>query len=129
MHAAQLREVSGESVVLDYFGDKPQSLRAVSDQRATRAGLSFNYRSLRPAVPFLPEGLSPERPVMHKHFDAGSGPSGDGPSCAYDAHNPGWWKTIPQEYLSCETERNCVSARAGGEQLEVSCWSVTPSAK
>ena len=51
------------------------------------------------------------------------------PMCAYDAHNPGWWKTIPQEYLSCETERNCVSARAGGEQLEVSCWSVTPSAK
>jgi len=62
-----------------YFGDKPHSLRAVSDQRATRAGLSFNYRSLRPAVPFLPEGLSPERPVMHKHFDAGSGTSGDGP--------------------------------------------------
>jgi hypothetical protein len=57
-----------------------------------------------------------------------TGPSGDGPSCAYDAHNPGWWKTVPQEYLSCETERNCVSARAGGEQLEVSCWSVTRSA-
>ena len=58
----------------------------------------------------------------------GSGLSGDRPSCAYDAHNPGWWKTVPQEYLSCETERNCVSARAGGEQLEVSCWSVTRSA-
>jgi hypothetical protein len=57
------------------------------------------------------------------------GLSGDRPSCAYDAHNPGWWKTIPQEYLSCETERNCVSARTGGEQLEVSCWSVTTSAK
>jgi hypothetical protein len=89
----------------------------------------------------IPEGLSPDRPVWRPLFQAKRslrsnsmhqfipGPSGDGPSCAYDAHNPGWWKTIPQEYLSCETERNCVSARAGGEQLEVSCWSVTPSAK
>ena len=40
-----VREVSGESVVLDYFGDKPHSLRAVSDQRATLADISFSYRS------------------------------------------------------------------------------------
>jgi hypothetical protein len=51
------------------------------------------------------------------------------PSCAYEAHNPEWWKTILQEYLSCETDSNCVSVRAGGKQQEVSYWSVTPSAE
>ena len=51
------------------------------------------------------------------------------PSCAYDAHNPEWWKTIPREYLSRETESNCVSARTGGKQQEVSYWSVTIGAK
>jgi hypothetical protein len=54
---------------------------------------------------------------------------GHRPSCAYEAHNPEWWKTIPQEYLSCETDSNCVSVRAGGKQQEVSYWSVTPSAE
>jgi hypothetical protein len=39
-----VREVSGESVVLDYFGDKPHALRGVSDQRATLADLSFTLR-------------------------------------------------------------------------------------
>jgi hypothetical protein len=73
--------------------------------------------------------VSTQAGSLTQNIRASSGPSGDGPSCAYEAHNPEWWKTIPQEYLSCETDSNCVSVRAGGKQQEVSYWSVTPSAE
>jgi len=67
--------------------------------------------------------------IRNRNLGDASGLWGHRPSCAYEAHNPEWWKTIPQEYLSCETDSNCVSVRAGGKQQEVSYWSVTPSAE